>query len=246
MDSIKIGEISIPHTLSNLDQIFLIVSAVLLSIQALTFFFVKEIWNVHPMPLIATLQGASSLCLWCIGTASLDCSLHTYALFSITTFRGRSADVNADSEALLYGVRLFLQLCTYYFYVAINMFLCVDLYLGMRDPFKKSGSRVQTYVITSFVVSLTLAMVLPFWADIMLWFYVVIGSVYAILAVLTTLYIIVRLYKSGLSAQVRSLILRRHLFWITVFCLSNSYIANLVAEDLIASARGYLFLCIWQ
>jgi hypothetical protein len=132
-------------------------------------------------------------------------------------------------------VRLFLQLCTYYFYVAINMFLCVDLYLGMRDPFKKSGSRVQTYVITSFVVSLTLAMVLPFWADIMLWFYVVIGSVYAILAVLTTLYIIVRLYKSGLSAQVRSLILRRHLFWITVFCLSNSYIAYLVAEDLIAS-----------
>lgn len=132
-------------------------------------------------------------------------------------------------------MRLFLQLCTYYFYVAINMFLCVDLYLGMRDPFKKSGSRVQTYVITSFVVSLTLAMVLPFWADIMLWFCVVIGSVYAILAVLTTLYIIVRLYKSGLSAQVRSLILRRHLFWITVFCLSNSYIAYLVAEDLIAS-----------
>lgn len=235
MNSIQIGAISIHQTLSEMDQIALIVSAILVSVQALTFFFVKEIWNVHPMPIIAALQGATGLGLWCIGTASLDCSLQTYSLFSITTFGGGTADADADSEALLYKVRLFLQQFTYYFYVAINFLLCMDLYLGMRDPFKKSGSRVQTYVITSFVVTLTLAVVLPFWTNIMLWFYVVFGLVYAILAVLTTLYIIVRLYKSGLSAQVRSLILRRHLFWITVFCLSNGFIAYLVAEELMTS-----------
>ena len=118
------------------------------------------------------------------------------------------------------------------------MFLCIDLYLGMRDPFQQSGGRIQTYIIASFVLSLASALILSNWSQITLWIYVVCGSAYAIAAILTTVYTSVRLYKSGLSAQVRSLILRRHLFWITVFCLSNSYIAYLVTEDLMLTYTG--------
>ena len=112
-------------------------------------------------------------------------------------------------------------------YLMLDTFLCFDLISIIRNPFGSKEKRVSKYVIISLFMGLVNAIIFMQTNALGSIFLVSVMGFYLIISSWSVLFCAYRLYYSGLSKQARSLVLKRHVFWIFSFTLTNSYLMYL-------------------
>lgn len=112
-------------------------------------------------------------------------------------------------------------------YLMLDLFLCFDLISIIRNPFGSKERRVSLYVVISLLVGLVNAIIFMKTNALGSIFLVSVMGCYLIVSTWSVLFCAYRLYYSGLSKQARSLVLKRHVFWIFSFILTNSYLMYL-------------------
>lgn len=112
----------------------------------------------------------------------------------------------------------------------LNMSLCLDLVLMIKYPFVNKESRMKYYISGAFSIAFFFGIMNVFylnhgvtkkWPYVL---YIVWFSFFLLLAGYSTIYAACKLMRPGISAQVRSLILKRHILCIMLFMIANSYI----------------------
>lgn len=112
----------------------------------------------------------------------------------------------------------------------LNIVLCLDLVLMIKYPFVNKKSRMKYYLLGSFVVAFFFGLMnvnylnseyTSRWPSILfiIWF-----VIFILLACYSTVYAACKIMRPGISAQVRSLILKRHILTIVVYMITNIYI----------------------
>ena len=114
--------------------------------------------------------------------------------------------------------------------ICLSLMLSVDLILMVRNPFDRKESRMPIYYGVSLLISLTSACFLignVFNTDVvnklMSGFFLTILSAYIIISVFSVVYTCQKLSGPGISKEVRTLILKRHILTIVVYLVSNLY-----------------------
>jgi len=109
-----------------------------------------------------------------------------------------------------------------------TMMLCVDLILMIKHPFKQKEPRMKIYIWISVSVSWVLAFFYLFKPDTFnsyeFFSFIAIYVGFLIAAVWSSLFSWKRLTLPGMSSEVRSLILKRHLASIAVYFICNLYV----------------------
>ena len=113
--------------------------------------------------------------------------------------------------------------------ICLTYCLCIDLILMLRWPLKQKGARTTLYHIWSGAISTSVCFFYWLQLDnlsiqvlrVLVWG--VLDSI-IIIAPISICYAWVKLSKPGLSSEVRSLILSRHLYTMLFFLVANSYI----------------------
>lgn len=108
------------------------------------------------------------------------------------------------------------------------MMLCVDLILMIKHPFKMKEPRMKFYIAFSVTVSLSVAILFLSTQNIKNSFQFVVFVVsflgFLIAAIWSSIFSWKRLTLPGMSAEVRSLILKRHVASIAVYFICNLYV----------------------
>ena len=112
-------------------------------------------------------------------------------------------------------------------YLMLNLFLCVDLVLIIRNPFGSKEKRVKFYYISSYSVGLFTAMLFVYSNVAASFFQLLVMFVYLVVAFTSIFFCIRRLKSTGLSNDIKALIYRRHIYWIVSFILTNAFIIYL-------------------
>jgi hypothetical protein len=112
----------------------------------------------------------------------------------------------------------------------LNISLCIDLVLMIKYPFENKETRMNYYIFGSITVAFFFGIMNVMylnteeskkWPYIM---YIAWFSLFLFLAAYSTIYAACKLMRPGISGQVRTLILKRHLLCILLFMVANIYI----------------------
>ncbi len=144
-------------------------------------------------------QFACSSYLWSIGTSSLSCEWKLYKLINFTIYYTNSNNLEWRAEYLTFITRVTIASFSYFFYLTCNTFLCLDLYLMLKEPFKSKESRMKWYYLISICVGLASVIFIRINQQFYSFFSILIMGTYLISSLYVTCYTIRRLKRSGLS-----------------------------------------------
>ena len=112
----------------------------------------------------------------------------------------------------------------------LNIFLCLDLILVITNPFNGMEKRLKFYLIFSAIPSLLWSFISinAFgWGDVYFYIgrYAAIGSIgfFWMIAIISIFYGLIKLCRPGISYEIRSIVLKRHILTICVYILCNIY-----------------------
>ena len=158
------------------------------------------------------------------------CDLNLHKLFAYTVFF--SNDYNSIYKSL--EILTFMATTIGYFATAMTICLsyslCIDLILMLRQPLSPKESRILYYYSVSVAISAIVTMLSWFdensyWCCMMLRFFVWgLFDTFFLMVPISICYAWHKLSLPGLSRQVRSLILSRHIITMTFFMIVNSYV----------------------
>ena len=179
------------------------------------------------MQLVMVSQFWLCITFWCISTHNIGCQWKTYYLLSATLNFSESQFNHFRAIYGIYQMKLVIQGFSYMSYLMLNLFLCVDLVLIIRNPFGSKERRVKFYYITSYSVGFFTAILFLTTDAAASFFQLLIMFIYLALAVLSIFFCIRRLKSTGLSNEIKALIYRRHIYWIVSFILANAFLIYL-------------------
>ena len=179
------------------------------------------------MQLVMVSQFWLCITFWCVSARNIGCEAKTYYLLSYTLFFSGSEYDLFRSIYNIYNFKLFLQGFSYMSYLMLNIFLCVDLVLIIRNPFGSKEKRVKFYFITSHLVAIFAAILFLTTDAAASIFQLIMMFVYLFGAAMSIVYCFRRLRSTGLSHEVRTLVYRRHIYWIASFILTNAFLIYL-------------------
>jgi len=122
-----------------------------------------------------------------------------------------------------YGIKILFQGFFYHLYLLLNICLCHDLYKSMYSPFEAKKKRIILYYVISVFGAIIIALIAFFTYTFFCYLSMLLMIIYLVISIGCTIYCLQRLPKSGLSKEMKSLILKRHLYWTIIFILSNLY-----------------------
>lgn len=157
----------------------------------------------------------------------LNCQLKLYSLATETIFFSKDPKYQVDMLTLLEKTNKLVTVICWNISLYLNLFLCIDLCLILRDPFGSKEKRERRYLIAACLIAgLTLLANLGSGNNYVINCIEAAGFfVFTASAIFTTVYAGYHLLKPGVSKAVRKLIFARHIFYIWFYFLSNLYIA---------------------
>ena len=200
------------------------------------FFFFLLIWQykelrVHPMRIFMFLTLSDALTQFNSSASHNACKLGFDQLFTWTVFYSTSDYARKQTLQLLFHSSSFIQLSSSLLSLCLNMVLCADLIFSLQNPLQASEPHDKLY----FALSVIYSMAMAFWIEaysfgsldtapvIAAWIIWIQELLFVCLAVASIIYAFVKLGRPGISREVRSLVLKRHVFTITVFTVANLY-----------------------
>lgn len=177
-------------------------------------------------------QFACSSYLWTVGTSNLSCQWKLYKGINLTVFYSSSSDDEWRAAWLTYLTRVSIGSFSYFFYLTCNIFLLLDLYFMLKEPFKSKESRLKWYYLISFIIGSLSVYLLHFSTYVYPYFSIIIMCSYLFSVLFVTCYSIIRIRKSCLSNEVKNVIWRKHFYWIFVFVFSNSFVLVEMIEEI--------------
>jgi uncharacterized membrane protein YhaH (DUF805 family) len=112
-------------------------------------------------------------------------------------------------------------------YLMLNMFICLDLVLIIRNPFGSKDKRIKFYYLASYSMGIISALLFGSTDAIGSFFQVIVMFTYLGAAVASIFFCFRRLRSTGLSNEIKTLIYRRHIYWIVSFVLANAFLIYL-------------------
>lgn len=130
---------------------------------------------------------------------------------------------------MLFKAGSFIEFFGLYLSLALNICLLSDLILMIKYPFKDKDSRLKIYIVFSFFVSVIVSTYLVIQGDLtnkMTGFRTFIYAYVTLIlyAISSTYYAYNKLSKPGISGEIRSLVLKRHVVAVTAYIVCNSYV----------------------
>ena len=122
-----------------------------------------------------------------------------------------------------YDIKILFQGFFYHLYLLLNICLCHDHYKSMYSPFEAKTKRIILYYVISVIGATIVALIAFFTFTFFCYLSILLMIIYLVISIGCTIYCLQRLPKSGLSKEMKSLILKRHLYWTIIFILSNLY-----------------------
>ena len=162
--------------------------------------------------------------------SSGTCPLELYITFSKTVFfKTSDAEVNLHSLRILEFSTGFLSYALWTLSCILNIWLCWDLVFMIKFPFGRPKRRVRNYFISAMGGAIFAGSLLvydryhyddPKGAAA---FELALYLIFFLSAAISIIYAGVRLCKPGISAEVRKLIFKRHVTFISFYGFVNIY-----------------------
>jgi len=210
-----------------------------LTVVALSIFLNKKL-SGHPSPLIARICIVEAVGCWSALIRYLRpkvfiCYFQSYVLFGNATsvIWGKKPNYYESLLILIWSneiINNFFQLVS----LSLNLFLCIDLILTLQSPFEVARRRMTYYSVLSFV--------LPAAFTLQIWYnqdklhfdpehlvdpphfepttglVLAIGlSAYILVALYSIIFSLRRLYRPGMSIEIRKLFQRKHTIYVSLF-----------------------------
>lgn len=155
--------------------------------------------KVHPMELIMVSQFWCAIAYWCIATSELSCKWKTYDLFSWTVYFSNEPYDQFNAVFHIYQAKLAIQGFSYTAYLMLNMFICLDLFLVIRNPFGSKTKRMEFYYLVSYSVSFIMALFFAYFDTAASYMQVILMFTYILAAFSSLIFCFRRLNSTGLS-----------------------------------------------
>ena len=159
------------------------------------------------------------------------CDFGFNTLFAATVFFSFKSYYMARSTIILFMAADFISTFCVNLALTLNVCLCLDLILMVRDPFKKKEGRVPLYVASSVVFSGACAVAMCFYGGssavaLKTSAYLVFGMIilYVLMFFASIFYPYRKLSGPSFSKQVRHLVLKRHVLTSLAFMVTNTYV----------------------
>ena len=188
----------------------------------------KDLIYIHPMKLFMMIALTDSFMFWMLFMEPFICKLGLPELFLITT--GSQVDEN-HLTVLSRSLAFFCESLKVFCYVTtlnLNICVCIDMVLMIKNPFTKQTSRMKYYQILSIFGGLVAIIVelLSVHKEfvnqaIELWCY----SIFLITGFGSIITSCRMLSRPGVSIEVRKLIISRHISYFLLYATSNLFIA---------------------
>lgn len=134
-------------------------------------------------------------------------------------------------------------------YLSLSLFYCLnaDLILMIKYPFKDKQSRMKFYLTACFIASISVAVIVtsvinnsqlqktwPFY------FFVLGYGAIVFISVASSIFAYKKLSKPGISGEIRTTILKRHILAIVLYLVFNLYIyvSSLAALGLVSNTNN--------
>jgi hypothetical protein len=172
-----------------------------------------------------------SVTIWTEASYNEICTKQAYKLFAWSVFFKGNIRAQARSVLILISSKFGIASATYNASVILNISLCWDLIIMIQQPLSSKESRTTRYLILSFVVG-----VLSFSLRLLVFAtskktLVVVNILYGILlciyffsAFFSVVYFWRKFDNTTLGADARSLVLKRHIAYISYYILVNTYV----------------------
>lgn len=160
--------------------------------------------------------------MWSLFFMKYICTFSEHELLNLTTF-----GILDEWLSLEYLV-LMAEFANTFFYqivLVLNTCLCLDLIMTLRDPFKSPEARYNLFCLVSVVFSFPAAFIRAKAYNIYIygWIVVSVFFVYILCAIVSAIYAICRLRQAGISSEARQMFARRHISYIVVNFVCQSY-----------------------
>jgi len=196
----------------------------------------------HPYSLISVIALIDATYFLLFNTLDEVCALKLYKVFAYTVYFDGSE--LAQYEALLLqlkiAVTLFKSLFVSSFF--LNSFLCVDLYLTVKSPFRVPSTRLNFYYGVSFLAGGSIGFFealhynaygeqAKFAEEV-----TILGSfiIFIIIAIPATIFASRRILRKGVSVSVRRAVISRHIKYILILFMTFAlYAYKIFHEDIL-------------
>ena len=169
----------------------------------------------------------SSFCfLWPTLIMNFTCELYLDRVYNYTSF------IMVGSLDALETIMITVPFQITFWYnmiIMLNIMLCLDLILTFRSPFKKPESRYWIYLTVSVLLSIFPGIVRSiFMANSrspFVYGWLIVGSFffYIVVAIYSIYYALKHLKRPGMSSESRVLLMRRHISYIVMNVLCQTY-----------------------
>ena len=177
--------------------------------------------QVHPMKIIFWIMIFDSVTIWTEASYNEICSKQAYKLFAWTVFFQNNIRGQTRSVLILISSKFGIVSATYNASVILNISLCWDLIIMIQKPLSSKESRTKHYLFIAFIVaSLSFALRLLV-VNIL---YGILLSIYFLSAFFSVIYFWHKFDNTKLGADARSLVLKRHIAYISYYILVNVYV----------------------
>lgn len=130
---------------------------------------------------------------------------------------------------MLFKAGSFIEFFGLYLSLALNICLLSDLILMIKYPFKDKDSRLKIYITFSIFLSAFVSVFLVLQGDLTtnmngFSFFIYAYVTLILYAMISTYYAYHKLSKPGISGEIRTLVLKRHVVAVTAYIICNSYV----------------------
>ena len=232
-------------------RIFNVIS--FLSVAGSILVFLTSFWNeklnTHPYKLVSAIALIDATFFLIFNTLDETCNLELNKIFSATVFFSlQPEDVyRALDLQIRFSTGLFKSLFCLSF--ILNAFLCIDLYLTVKRPFAPGAKRMKQYILLGVLFAVTASFVST-WHYNRHWIstegstdleqrmvteeltILVTFTIFVAVAIPSTIFASKRILRKGVSADVRSTVISRHIKYILILVLTFVFYAQKIVTEI--------------
>jgi len=208
----------------------------------------NEKLNTHPYKLISLIALIDATYFLIYNTIENICNFKLYTIFAYTVLWDGSESRQKESLIFLINISILLFRFLFMLSFLLNSFLCLDLYLTVKNPFYPAHRRMKFYILYSVIVTLPTV----FWE---LWKFGEEGAsaetaeevtmliafvIFVTVAIITTVFASKRILRPGVSQEVRSTVISRHIKYIVmIFVTFSAYAVKIFIKDILHDNNDY-------
>ena len=121
------------------------------ALVALIIYLNKDLIYIHPMKLFMMIAFIDSTLFWLLFMEPYICPLHLYEVLTYSLFQTTDADT---VQSVVRRYAYLLETAKVFCYVSslcLNVCVCIDLVLMVKNPFTRQDSRMPTYLYSSII-----------------------------------------------------------------------------------------------